>query len=133
MNGVPVIKNSEAPTVFLSPQLQHGRWEHVGLLFLSLGVFHVCNPSTLPASHIKGRTIPLDITHLQHVRAWLALACPAGWADIRLLAPRAELRLLLTGNESLIDGSKLSFLGEALRALLVLEMRGLTVGDVGSA
>jgi len=56
----------------------------------------------------------------------LALAVP-GWADIRLLAPRAELRLLLTGNSTLIDSSKLSFLGEAVRALLVLEMRGLTL------
>lgn len=55
------------------------------------------------------------------------LASSAGWADIRLLAPRAELRLLLTGGTTLIDGSKLSFLGEALRALLVMEMRGLTV------
>lgn len=54
----------------------------------------------------------------------------AGWADIRLLAPRAELRLLLTGGTTLIDGSKLSFLGEALRALLVMEMRGLTVRNV---
>ncbi|KAJ9510596.1 hypothetical protein QJQ45_027480 [Haematococcus lacustris] len=56
----------------------------------------------------------------------LAAAIP-GWADIRLLAPRAELRLLLTGNSCLIDGQKLSYLGEALRALLVLEMRGLTL------
>jgi len=61
----------------------------------------------------------------------LSLSClsPPGWADIRLLAPRAELRLLLTGNSSLIDSTRLSFLGEALRALLVLEMRGLTVGS----
>jgi hypothetical protein len=55
----------------------------------------------------------------------------AGWADIRLLAPRAELRLLLTGSAALIDGQKLSYLGEALRALLVLEMRGLQVGCLG--
>eukprot|EP00983_Pelagomonas_calceolata_P046317 1140104-Pelagomonas_calceolata.AAC.6 len=57
----------------------------------------------------------------------------SGWADIRLLAPRAELRLLLTGNSTLIDSSKLSFLGEAVRALLVLEMRGLTLPWRGSA
>ncbi|KAJ9508288.1 hypothetical protein QJQ45_011794 [Haematococcus lacustris] len=62
----------------------------------------------------------------------LAAAIP-GWADIRLLAPRAELRLLLTGNSCLIDGQKLSYLGEALRALLVLEMRGLTVRTVSGA
>lgn len=54
-----------------------------------------------------------------------------GWADIRLLAPRAELRLLLTGGSALIDGSKLSFLGEALRALLVMETRTLTVCCTG--
>lgn len=58
------------------------------------------------------------------------LAQHAGWADIRLLAPRAELRLLLTGNASLIDSAKLSFLGEAVRAMLVLEMRGLTVSGL---
>ncbi len=51
----------------------------------------------------------------------------AGWSDIRLLAPRAELRLLLTGDTTLIDSSRLSYLGEALRALLVFEMRGLVV------
>ena len=52
---------------------------------------------------------------------------PAGWSDLRLLAPRAELRLLLTGGSSLVDSHRLSFLGEALRALLVMETRSLTV------
>ena len=52
---------------------------------------------------------------------------PSGWSDLRLLAPRAELRLLLTGNTSLVDSHRLSFLGEALRALLVIETRSLTV------
>ncbi len=51
----------------------------------------------------------------------------AGWSDIRLLAPRAELRLLLTGRSDLLDKDRLSYLGEALRAALVLEMRGLEV------
>ncbi|KAG2446125.1 hypothetical protein HXX76_000723 [Chlamydomonas incerta] len=48
-----------------------------------------------------------------------------GWTDVRLLAPRAELRLLLTGGSGLVDSTRLSFLGEALRALLVMEARGL--------
>ncbi len=47
---------------------------------------------------------------------------------MRLLAPRAELRLLLCGGSSLVDSTRLSFLGEALRALLVMEARGLQVG-----
>ncbi|GAX77467.1 hypothetical protein CEUSTIGMA_g4911.t1 [Chlamydomonas eustigma] len=46
-----------------------------------------------------------------------------GWSDLRLLAPRAEVRLLLCGGSSLVDSHRLSFLGEALRALLVLETR----------
>lgn len=46
---------------------------------------------------------------------------------MRLLAPRAELRLLLTGGSGLVDSTRLSFLGEALRALLVMEARGLQV------
>ncbi|GLC45726.1 hypothetical protein PLESTM_001771400 [Pleodorina starrii] len=48
-----------------------------------------------------------------------------GWTDVRLLAPRAELRLLLVGDSGLIDSTRLSFLGEALRALLVMEVRDL--------
>ncbi|KAG2498011.1 hypothetical protein HYH03_004269 [Edaphochlamys debaryana] len=50
-----------------------------------------------------------------------------GWTDVRLLAPRAELRLLLCGGSGLIDSVRLSFLGEALRGLLVMEARGLTL------
>lgn len=52
----------------------------------------------------------------------------AGWSDVRLLAPRAELRMLICGASSLIDSTRLSFLGEAIRALLVLEARTLRVG-----
>lgn len=55
----------------------------------------------------------------------------AGWSDLRLLAPRAELRLLLCGGSSLIDSHKLSFLGEALRALLIMETRNVTVSARG--
>ena len=55
-----------------------------------------------------------------------------GWADLRLLAPRAEVRLLLCGGTSLIDGHKLCYLGEAVRAMLVLEARRLEVGTGGS-
>lgn len=43
--------------------------------------------------------------------------------DVRLLAPRAELRLQIAGGSSMIDSGRLSYLGEALRALLVLEVR----------
>lgn len=42
--------------------------------------------------------------------------------DVRLLAPRAELRLQVGGGSSMIDASRLSYLGEALRALLVIEV-----------
>lgn len=35
------------------------------------------------------------------------LPCAAGWSDLRLLAPRAELRLLLAGTPHLIDGNRL--------------------------
>ncbi|GIL72466.1 hypothetical protein Vretimale_4182 [Volvox reticuliferus] len=55
----------------------------------------------------------------------LRLPSYPGWSDVRLLAPRAELRLLLVGPSALIDSTRLSFLGEALRALLVMEVRGL--------
>ncbi len=51
---------------------------------------------------------------------------------MRLLAPRAELRLLVCGSSALIDPARLSFLGEALRALLVLEARTLQVGVLGA-
>eukprot|EP00878_Enallax_costatus_P042057 GHUV01049025.1.p2 GENE.GHUV01049025.1~~GHUV01049025.1.p2 ORF type:complete len:120 (+),score=26.38 GHUV01049025.1:183-542(+) len=43
--------------------------------------------------------------------------------DVRLLAPRAELRLQVAGGSSMIDAGRLSYLGEALRALLVIEVR----------
>jgi hypothetical protein len=42
---------------------------------------------------------------------------------VRLLAPRAELRVQIAGGSSMIDSGRLSYLGEALRALLVLEVR----------
>lgn len=41
---------------------------------------------------------------------------------MRLLAPRAELRLQIGGGSSMVDAGRLSYLGEALRALLVLEV-----------
>eukprot|EP00803_Ostreobium_quekettii_P001217 evm.model.scf_1457.3 EVM.evm.TU.scf_1457.3 scf_1457:18929-26380(+) len=50
-----------------------------------------------------------------------------GWEDVRLLAPKAELKLLVCGSASAIDAKRLSYLGEALRALLLMEMRLLTV------
>ncbi|KAL3134023.1 hypothetical protein ABBQ32_008457 [Trebouxia sp. C0010 RCD-2024] len=49
------------------------------------------------------------------------------WDDVRLLAPHAELRLLACGQASLIQPNRLSYLGETLRAVLVLEVRQLTV------
>jgi hypothetical protein len=52
-----------------------------------------------------------------------ALHVPAGWMDVRLLAPRAELRVQIGGGSSMVDAGRLSYLGEALRALLVLEVR----------
>lgn len=57
----------------------------------------------------------------------------AGWMDVRLLAPRAELRLQIAGGSSMIDSGRLSYLGEALRALLVMEvrLRGWGIGGPG--
>ncbi|KXZ56481.1 hypothetical protein GPECTOR_1g430 [Gonium pectorale] len=52
-----------------------------------------------------------------------------GWSDVRLLAPRAELRLLLVGGCGLLDAGRLGCLGEGLRALLVMEARGLTLAS----
>jgi hypothetical protein len=46
---------------------------------------------------------------------------------VRLLAPRAELRLLVAGSSSMVDAVRLSYLGEALRALLVMEARTATL------
>lgn len=43
--------------------------------------------------------------------------------DVRLLAPRAELRVQIAGGSSMVDAGRLSYLGEALRALLVLEVK----------
>lgn len=48
-----------------------------------------------------------------------------GWQHVRLLAPCAELRLLAVGRANLLDVQRLSYLGEALRALLVVEARSL--------
>ncbi|KAF6260727.1 hypothetical protein COO60DRAFT_1505165 [Scenedesmus sp. NREL 46B-D3] len=50
-------------------------------------------------------------------------AAVEGWMDVRLLAPRAELRVQVGGGSSMVDAGRLSYLGEALRALLVLEVR----------
>eukprot|EP00879_Flechtneria_rotunda_P012691 GHRR01013252.1.p1 GENE.GHRR01013252.1~~GHRR01013252.1.p1 ORF type:complete len:386 (+),score=138.11 GHRR01013252.1:137-1294(+) len=50
-------------------------------------------------------------------------AAVEGWMDVRLLAPRAELRLQVAGGSSIVDAGRLSYLGEAVRALLVLEAR----------
>ncbi|KAK9800299.1 hypothetical protein WJX73_007633 [Symbiochloris irregularis] len=55
------------------------------------------------------------------------VAAVPGWDSVRLLAPHAELKLLACSQPTLIDAYRLSFLGEALRAVLVLEMRTLTV------
>lgn len=56
--------------------------------------------------------------------------CYAGWEDVRLLAPKAELKLLVCGGASAIDAARLSYLGEALRALLLMEMRLLEVRSI---
>eukprot|EP00775_Hariotina_reticulata_P011312 gene11312-11462_t len=50
-------------------------------------------------------------------------AAVEGWMDVRLLAPRSELRMTVAGGSSMVDAGRLSYLGEALRALLVLEVR----------
>lgn len=56
---------------------------------------------------------------------FLSAPSHTGWMDVRLLAPRAELRVQVAGGSSMIDSGRLSYLGEALRALLVLEVRWL--------
>ncbi|GMH36559.1 hypothetical protein BSKO_04427 [Bryopsis sp. KO-2023] len=53
-----------------------------------------------------------------------------GWEDVRLLAPKAELKLLVCGGATAIDAARLSYLGEALRALLLMEMRLLEVNSM---
>jgi len=47
-----------------------------------------------------------------------------GWRNLWLMAPRSELFFSLCGGPGLLEVSRLSDLGEALRALLVLEVSG---------
>lgn len=49
------------------------------------------------------------------------------WQNIRVLAPKAELRIRICGGSSSIERNRLSYLGKALRALLLTEMRNLEV------
>eukprot|EP00891_Asterochloris_glomerata_P001718 jgi/Astpho2/1718/Aster-04143 len=79
-------------------------------------------PAALPASS----SVPLPTVEGLDFSHGISAVVP-GWDDVRLLAPHAEMRLLCSGQSCLIDAHRLSYLGEALRALLVLEMRGLTV------
>ncbi|CAK0786305.1 hypothetical protein CVIRNUC_009518 [Coccomyxa viridis] len=69
-------------------------------------------------------SVPLPVVKGSDFKTGVARAVP-GWENVRLLAPHAELRLLACGQSSLVDAQRLSYLGEALRALLVLEVRQL--------
>ncbi|DBB17102.1 TPA: hypothetical protein ACH3X3_014184 [Trebouxia sp. C0006] len=71
-------------------------------------------------------SVPLPQLEGMDLSQGIAAVVP-DWDSVRLLAPHAELRLLACGQASLIAPHRLSFLGEALRALLVLEVRQLTV------
>ncbi|KAG1655243.1 hypothetical protein FOA52_007975 [Chlamydomonas sp. UWO 241] len=85
-------------------------------LFLSAARAELPDNSSIP---------PLDLPGSDPTQSISSLV--PGWSDLRLLAPRAEVRLLLTGNASLVDSHKLTFLGEALRALLIMETRTVTL------
>ncbi|PSC70291.1 AT-rich interactive domain-containing 4-like [Micractinium conductrix] len=61
--------------------------------------------------------------------AGVAAAFP-GWRDVRLLAPNAELRLLLAGVSQVVNTESLRLFGEALRGLLAAEVRCLQVAAV---
>ncbi|KAK9844911.1 hypothetical protein WJX74_008601 [Apatococcus lobatus] len=82
--------------------------------------------SQAPAALPTNASIPPPSDQSLDLSQGIAAAVP-GWEDVRLLAPHAELRLLVCGQPSLIDAHRLSFLGEALRAILVLEVRRATV------
>lgn len=60
----------------------------------------------------------------------LFLPSPTGWSETQLMAPRAELRLQLTGGSALLDAARLAYLGEGLRSLLVIEARSAEVESV---
>ncbi|KAL3143576.1 hypothetical protein ABBQ38_002373 [Trebouxia sp. C0009 RCD-2024] len=71
-------------------------------------------------------SIPLPQVEGMDLSQGVGAAVP-DWDDVRLLAPHAELRLLACGQASLIQPHRLSYLGETLRAVLVLEVQQLTV------
>ncbi|CAL8464121.1 g3656 [Coccomyxa elongata] len=73
-------------------------------------------------------SVPLPVVMGADFKNGVAAAVP-GWENVRLLAPHAELRLLVCGESTIIDAHRLSYLGEALRALLVLEVRQLTLAS----
>ncbi|DBA79408.1 hypothetical protein WJX79_002219 [Trebouxia sp. C0005] len=74
----------------------------------------------------SNNSVPLPQLEGMDLSQGIAAVVP-DWDSVRLLAPHAELRLLACGQASLIAPHRLSFLGEALRAMLVLEVRQLTV------
>eukprot|EP00210_Caulerpa_lentillifera_P002749 g2628.t1 len=75
-------------------------------------------------------TVPLD--PIPNIRFLENESIPdvEGWEEALLLAPKAELRVLICGDSSTINVTRLTALGEALRALLVIEMRTLTVTNI---
>lgn len=73
----------------------------------------------------NSRTQPIALAAYLH--PWTSTSPGTGWSELRLLAPRAEVRLLLAGGSSLVDAGRLSYLGEALRAALVLQARSATL------
>ncbi|KAK9814581.1 hypothetical protein WJX72_008178 [[Myrmecia] bisecta] len=90
-------------------------------------------PPALPLLSSEGKpdlpdnaSVPHPIIEGLDTSEGLEAAVP-GWAAVRLLAPHAELRLLACGQSLLIDAHRLSFLGQALRAMLVMELRLLSV------
>ncbi|GBF99399.1 hypothetical protein Rsub_12332 [Raphidocelis subcapitata] len=78
--------------------------------------------------NVKGHLAPIYIANgpdklAENGDLMAAMEEPPGWADTRLIAPRAEARVLIAGGTPMLDAPRLAYLGEALRALLVIEAR----------
>ena len=57
-----------------------------------------CSQTRMPDSHCR---------HVQMDLSRGVLAAVPGWAHVRLLAPHADLRLLVCGHSSLVDSHRL--------------------------
>ncbi|KAL4422493.1 hypothetical protein ABPG75_008690 [Micractinium tetrahymenae] len=83
-------------------------------------------PAQPPASLPNCASVAAPAIEGADLAAGVAAAFP-GYADLRLLAPNAELRLLLAGVSAMVNQHNLRPFGEALRGVLAAEARGLQV------